>query len=53
MQTINGEERETHRTHSVERKRERERERTLGLRKWRENVGEFGGKIDSNMSGIY
>lgn len=49
MQIINGEERETHRTHSVE----RERKRKLGLRKWRENVGEFGGKIDSNMSGIY
>ena len=49
MQIINGEERETHRTHSVE----RERERKLGFGEWRENVGEFGGKIDSNMSGIY
>ena len=53
MQIINGEERETHRTHSVERERERERERKLGFGEWRENVGEFGGKIDSNMSGIY
>ena len=33
--------------------RERERERKLGFGEWRENVGEFGGKIDSNMSGIY
>ena len=35
------------------RERERERERKLGFGEWRENVGEFGGKIDSNMSGIY
>ena len=35
------------------RERERERERKLGFGEWRENVGEFGGKIDGNMSGIY
>ena len=40
-------------TQSREREGERERERKLGFGEWRENVGEFGGKIDSNMSGIY